>query len=328
MCSYIKVCRIPYMLYLCVMKINYKLAYICLIVSLLVFVSYSCALKNKSNSEQALRLGFMPNITHAAALVGIEKKIFQEELGSDVKFTPVDFIVGNSIIDAFITNQLDAAYVGPGPFINALDKGVPLKLLSDSAYAGTLLVGAKNVLDIKPGMKIAVPQYGNTQDLILRLFLRKKGLSEKVKIIAIPPQDTGTAFYSMSIDAACLPEPWGSILIERKACNLLVNERDILNNGNYPVTLLVIDKRFASHNPKLVQSLLKAHKKVTDYIVNSPDEAILTIAIAISNLTKKEIEQNIIDASFKRCIFKSGLNKNNLDSLLEEFKIEGTRAGY
>ncbi len=285
---------------------------------LFVLFLTSCS---KQSEEKTLRLGFMPNVTHATALVGLEKNIFQDELGSDVKFRPVHFVVGNSIIDAFITNQIDAAYVGPGPFINALYRGVPVKLLANAANGGTVIVGMGKIRD---DSRIAVPQYGNTQDLILRAYLKQNNLLDKVKIIAIPPQDTGTAFFTMSIDAACLPEPWGTILTEKNICKLLVDEKSLLNDGRYPVTVLVINNEFADKNPEIVKKLLVAHNNVIKFIAENPQESITVTTKAISEISKKEINQNIIAKAFKRCTFKSDLDLN----ILKEFKTIGIIAGY
>ncbi|HTF09384.1 MAG TPA: sulfonate ABC transporter substrate-binding protein, partial [Asanoa sp.] len=38
-----------------------------------------------------LRLGYFPNITHAPAIVGVEKGIFADKLGSDVKLETKTF---------------------------------------------------------------------------------------------------------------------------------------------------------------------------------------------------------------------------------------------
>ena len=263
----------------------------------------------------------MPNVTHATALIGIEKNIFQGELGANVKFEPIHFVVGNSVIDAFITNQIDAAYVGPGPFINALYRNIPIKLLANAVNGGTLLVGTRPIQD---NARIAIPQYGNTQDLILRAYLKQNNLLDKVKIIAIPPQDTGTAFFTKSIDAACLPEPWGTILIEKDISKLLVDEKSILNNGNYPVTILVANKQFVDKNPDLIKRLVTAHNKASEFITKNPQDAIKITTNAISRIAKKEISQDFIAKAMQRCTFT-----NKLDlTILKEFKNIGIITGY
>ena len=279
---------------------------------------------NKPVSEKALRLGYMPNVTHATALVGIEKNIFQNELGRDILFKPEHFIVGNSVIDAFITNQIDVAYVGPGPFINALYRKVPVKLLANAANGGTVIVGEVPGLRFQDGLRIAVPQYGNTQDLILRKYLEENNLSGKVTIISIPSQDTATAFFTMSIDAACLPEPWGTIWTEKKICKLPVDEKDILNKGNYPVTLLVVNKNYADEHPELVDKFLQAHKLANEFIVKNPNEAIEVVTNAIAKISKKQIDSKTIAKSINKCSFKNDLDLN----ILKEFKTIGIKSGY
>lgn len=265
----------------------------------------------------------MPNVTHAAAIIGIEKEFFQEEIGADIQFKPLHFIVGNNIVDAFITKQIDASYIGPGPFINAKYRKIPIQLIANASNAGTLIVGKFGIQELS-GSRIAVPQFGNTQDLILRSYLRKNNLLDKVKIFAIPPQDTGTAFFTMSIDAACLVEPWGTVLLENKACDLIVNEKSILNNGDYPAALLVVSKNYAKKNPLIISKLVRAHMRSLDFIKRNPDEVVQITGKIISNISKKQINNNIIEKSIKRCSFKNEVNSN----AIKELKAVGVKARY
>ena len=282
------------------------------------------ACSNNKKNEHSLRLAYIPNVTHAVPLVGIKKNFFQESLGEKIKLKPVHFVVGNSIIDAFITNQIDIAYIGPGPYINALYRKVPIKLLSNACNGGTLLVGTVVNPSLNDGLRIAVPQYGNTQDLLLRVYLEKKNLSDKTKVIAIPSQDVGTTFFTMSLDAACLPEPWGTILLDKKACSVLADEKEILNNGNYPTTVLVVNKNYAEKNPDAILNFLSAHNKTIEYINEHNDESVNVITESIKAIAKKEVKTNIILKAFKRCSFTSKIDSN----ILKEFKIIGVKTGY
>ena len=266
----------------------------------------------------------MPNVTHATALIGIEKEIFQHELGEKIKLKPNHFVVGNSIIDAFITNQIDIAYIGPGPFINAIYRKIPVKLLSGAAYGGTVIIGDERTEEIKESSRIVVPQYGNTQDLILRIYLERKKLTGKIKIIAIPPQDTGSAFFTMSVDAACLPEPWGTILLGKGKFNLIENEKSVLSNGNYPVTLLIVSSEYEKKNPDVIKRFINAHEKINRFIEENPEQAVKIVTESISNISRKIIDKNIVEKALKRCSFSSKLDL----SIMEELKLVGVKAGY
>lgn len=288
----------------------------------LALLSSSCAFNQNTKDKTLVRLGFMPNVTHATTLVGIEKEIFQKEIGDKFSLIPIHFLVGNSIIDAFITNQIDIAYVGPGPFLNAIYRKVPLKLIAGAANGGTLIVGA---VPVSAAKRIAIPQYGNTQDLILKLYLEKRNKDlANVKTFAVPPQDINTAFFTMSIDAACLPEPWGTILVERNVCMILEDEKTVLNNGDYPVTVLVVSKKFAEQNPLAVSGFLKAHEITTAFINENQEESIDIVTNAISKISKKQMKRDFIATSFKRCSFTRSINLN----ILKEFEAIGIKARY
>src|SRR5262245_10212051 len=69
-----------------------------------------------------LRLGYFPNITHAPAIVGVEKGIFADKLGSGVKLETKTFNAGPEAIEAIFSGALDAAYIGPNPTVNAHSK--------------------------------------------------------------------------------------------------------------------------------------------------------------------------------------------------------------
>src|SRR5687768_3502297 len=63
-----------------------------------------------------LRLGYFPNITHATALVGLEKGIYADALGAD-KLEVQTFNAGPAAVEALFSDAVDATYIGPNPAI-------------------------------------------------------------------------------------------------------------------------------------------------------------------------------------------------------------------
>ncbi|MGH9004338.1 MAG: ABC transporter substrate-binding protein, partial [Acidimicrobiia bacterium] len=59
-----------------------------------------------------LRLGYFPNVTHAAAVAGVEKGIFADKLGENVTLKPATFNAGPAAIEALFAGALDATYIG------------------------------------------------------------------------------------------------------------------------------------------------------------------------------------------------------------------------
>ena len=81
----------------------------------------------KSTEPVTLRLGYFPNVTHAAAIVGMEGGIFAKKLGSGVDLKLKTFNTGTEALAAFQAGALDASYIGPNPTITAwtqFDKSV------------------------------------------------------------------------------------------------------------------------------------------------------------------------------------------------------------
>src|SRR5215472_14987919 len=128
-----------------------------------------------------LRLGYLENITHATALVGVKEGFFTKNLGQGVTLKLYPFSTGTEEATALLAGQLDAAYVGPNPTISTWQKsqGTEIKVISGAASGGAALVvkaGITRASQLK-GQKLATPSLGNTQDVALRYWLKQQGLS-------------------------------------------------------------------------------------------------------------------------------------------------------
>ncbi|HME67569.1 MAG TPA: ABC transporter substrate-binding protein, partial [Streptosporangiaceae bacterium] len=77
---------------------------------------------NTDPAPVTVRLGFLENITHASALVALKEGFFTKDLGSAGTLKPTAFSTGTEETTAILAGQLDAAYVGPNPAINAWQK--------------------------------------------------------------------------------------------------------------------------------------------------------------------------------------------------------------
>ena len=132
-----------------------------------------------------VRLGYFPNITHAAALIGVEKGLFAKELGN-TKLTTQTFNAGPDEVNALLGESLDIAYIGSGPAINAYakSKGEAVKLIAGATSGGAQLVvkpEINSVEDLK-GKVVATPQLANTQDVSLKKYLAEKNLTGQVTV--------------------------------------------------------------------------------------------------------------------------------------------------
>jgi NitT/TauT family transport system substrate-binding protein len=215
-----------------------------------------------------LRLGYFANVTHAAALIGVQKGLIADELG-DTKLTTQVFNAGPDEVEALFGGAIDAAYIGPSPTINAYGQsdGDAIRIIAGAASGGAELVvrdGIKSAADLK-GTTLASPQLGNTQDVALRTWLTDQGLKNSVQgggDVTIAPTanaDVLNLFKGGNLDGAWVPEPYASRLVLEGGGHVLVDEKDLWPDGQFVTTHLIVRTEFLKKYPDTVTALLKGH---------------------------------------------------------------------
>jgi NitT/TauT family transport system substrate-binding protein len=265
-----------------------------------------------SSAPVTLRLGFLENITHASALVGIKEGYFTKDLGKNVTLKLYPFSTGTEEATALLAGQLDAAYVGPNPAIKAWQAGDKLiRVISGSASAGAELVVKKSITSASQlkGQKLATPSLGNTQDVALRYWLKTHGLTTTstgggdVPITPITPNsDAVLAFQSGSIAGGWEPAPYDAEMLADGG-HVLVNEASLWPNGQFVTTNLVATQSFISAHPTVISGLLKGQIQANSFI-NSDKSAAETAANAeLATISGKSLKTSILSASFAQVTF-------------------------
>jgi sulfonate transport system substrate-binding protein len=296
-----------------------------------------------ANGEQVtLRLGYFPNITHATAIVGLEKGIFAKNLGPNVKLETQTFNAGGQAIEAIFAEGLDATFIGPNPAVNAFAKsnGEAIRILAGATSGGAYFVvkPAINSADDLKGKKLASPQVGNTQDVALRSWLSAQGLKvtqgEKpdVEIIAQENAQTLETFRSGAVDGAWVPEPWASRLVKEAGGKVLVDEKDLWPDGKYVTTHLIVRTEFLEEHPGEVQALVKGEVEANDFVNSKSEEAKTVTGAAIEKITGRGLPKEVVDAAWENLTFTvdpiaSSLKKSAEDAaklgFIEKVDLDG-----
>ena len=284
-----------------------------------------------AQNATTVRLGFFPNLTHAPALVGLERGTFQKALGK-VKLEPKEFVSGTTLTEAFAAGQIDIAYVGPGPAINAATRGMPLQIVAGASEAGAVLIvrkdsGIKGYKDLA-GKRVAVPSLGNTQDISLRHILKEQGLKAandggNVTVTPVPPADVLAAFAAKRVDATLVPEPWGAVL-QAQGHTLIGTEKSVWRGGQYPTTLGIVNAKFDQANPALVSNFLKAHADAVAFLNKSPAAAQTAVNRKLEELTGQKLDLRVLQRAMNRTRFTTSLD---LDAL-KDYAALNVEAGY
>lgn len=286
-----------------------------LLVGVLVLILVACgqsspATPPASGDAVNVRLAYFPNLTHAVALVGVERGTFKDALGPKVNLNIKTFNAGPALIEALFADEVDIGYVGPNPAINGYvkSKGEALRIIAGASSGGALFVvrPEANIKEAKDlaGKKFASPQLGGTQDVALRFYLQQHGLKTAdqggdVTIVPTQNPDILTLFQQGQIDGAWVPEPWATRLIQEGKGEVFLDERTIWPDGKFITTLVVVSTKFLNAHPDIVESFLRAHVDTVQYIQQNADGTKSIVNSEIARITTKGLPRDVLEASYK-----------------------------
>ncbi len=262
-----------------------------------------------------VNLGFLTNITHASALVGLKEGFFAKDLGSAGTLKPTAFSTGTQETTALLAGQLDAAYVGPNPAINAWQKsgGSAIKIVSGAATGGASVVVAKGITSPSQlkGKTLASPSLGNTQDVALRYWLKQNGVTTTTTgggDAFVKPTTPNSAavleFKSGQIAGGSEPAPY-DIEMVKDGGTVLLSETGV-------TTLLVVAQSFLSAHPAIVADLIKAQIQANDFIKSNPAAAQADANAELGSYTGKPLKASIVSAAFKEITFTNDPDASSL----------------
>ena len=266
-------------------------------------------------SAVTVRLGFLTNITHASALVGLKEGIFTKALGSAGTLKPTAFSTGTQETTAPLAGQLDAAYVGPNPAINAWQKskGSLIRVISGAATGGASVVVAKGISSAAQlkGKTLATPSLGNTQDVALRYWLKQQGVTTTTTgggDAFVKPTTPNSAavleFKSGQVAGGSEPAPY-DIEMVKDGGTVLLSEPGV-------TTILVVTQSFLSAHAAVVADLVKAQVQANDFIKSSPTAAQADANAELASYTSKPLKASLVAAAFKEITFTDDPDESSL----------------
>jgi NitT/TauT family transport system substrate-binding protein len=259
-------------------------------------------------AAEELRLGYFANVTHAAALIGVQNGSIAEELGTGTTLTTQVFNAGPDEVEALFAGAIDAAYIGPSPTINAYGQsgGDAIRIIAGAASGGAQLVvrdGINSAADLK-GTNLASPQLGNTQDVALRTWLTDQGLKNSVDgggdvtISPTPNSDIPNLFQSGELDGAWVPEPTASLLVLERGGHVLVDEKDLWPGGRFVTTHLIVRTDFLEQYPDTVSALLRAHVRSVELAEQDAQAAKQSVNDGLDAAGGKSLSPEVLDRAW------------------------------
>lgn len=289
-----------------------------------------------SGAEAAdeVRLGYFANVTHAPALVGVQRGLFQDALG-DAELKPELLGAGPAAIEALTAGSIDAAYVGPNPAINTYIQsgGRSARIVAGATSGGASLAvrdGIDSAADLA-GADLASPQLGNTQDVALRTWLADSGYETSITSggdVTITPTSGAlalTLFQKGELDGAWLPEPWASRLVVDAGADVLVDEADLWPDGAFPTTVLLVRADFADERPDLVEKLIAGHVEAVDWLNDNDEAAPDAVNRALTDATGQGLTDEVLHRALGNVTFSVDPHAGAFEALVADGIAAGTQ---
>lgn len=321
---------------------NFKKLTSILGIAALSFSLISCGSSGADSSDKTdaaksektpVRVAYFPNITHTQALVLKNQGKLEEKWKDTCEVSWTAFNAGPEETEALFAGEIDLGYIGPVPAVSANTKSNgEVQVIANATNAGAVLLSRKDagIKDVKDlaGKTIAVPQLGNTQHLCLLNILAENDLKTvdeggDITISASANADIVNLFDAGSIDAAIVPEPWGTTIENAGNAEVLLDYNEIFLDGDYPTAVVVANKDFMDEHPDLVEDFLAMHKDATLYINENQEEAQKIVNEEIKLATEKSLDADVIASAFSRMTVTDTLNKDAVLAFADISKNEG-----
>ncbi|MGK5691689.1 ABC transporter substrate-binding protein [Streptomyces sp. URMC 128] len=264
-------------------------------------------------SVDTVRIGYLPNITHATAFVGLERGFFAREL-KGTAVAPRTFGSGPTAIEALNAGSVDIAWTGPSPAINGFLRsgGDALRIVAGSASGGVRLVvnpdRIRSLNEVK-GKRIATPQVGNTQDVAFLHWAASRGWKidpatgrGDVSLVRSDNRVTVDAYRSGSLDGAWVPEPTASLLVAEGA-RVLLDEADLWPGRRFVTTNVIVSPTFLAKHRDVVDAVVRASVAANTWIAAHPREARTAAGAHLERLTGKALPAAVLDAAWQEVAF-------------------------
>ena len=273
-----------------------------------------------------VRLGYLANITHAPALIAVKNGYFAKELGSAGTVKTTVFSSGTQETTAILSGQIDAAYVGPNPAINAWQKsgGTAIKIVSGAATGGASIVVKPSISSVAQlkGQSLATPSLGNTQDVAVRYWLKQQGLTTSTTgggDVAIKPTTPNSAavleFKSGQIAGGSEPSPYDVEMVQ--------DGGKVLLSEPGTTTVLMVTQSFLSAHPAVVNDLLKANLDALNYIKSDPSGAQAAANAELAASTGKPLKSAVLGPAWKEITFTADPDAASLDADAQQAESVG-----
>ena len=287
-----------------------------------------CGCSREEENSTVIRIGGFPNVTHVQALVA--RNMTRNGNGWFERYLPgytvewYTYNAGPTAMEAIFGRTVDLTYVGPSPALNAyaVAAGREVRLLAGAVNGGSALMvapesGITQPSDFK-GRTIATPQLGNTQDVACRAWLSRNGLRNTLEgagdcRVSPTPNAMQLQLMKQGDIAGCWTvEPWVSVLEK------MADARPMVEEPNVVTTVLVGRVGWLRRHSKEAAAIMQAHKDLTQWIIDHPQEAQQHVVAELTELTQAPFDPELVRSAWLRLTLTTDIDMPGLQQFVTD----------
>lgn len=253
-----------------------------LIISMASVLSFSACTKN--SDESTINLSEQYGLAYAPVTVARLKGWFEQEMpGEKISWT----VTGNAaaVREAVLAERLDGGFMGIPPYLIAKDRGMEWTAVGGIAEARlgltTVRSGIVDVTDIPSNMRIALPQPGSIQHILLSMAAdRELGDSKRFdgSLVSLSHPDGMSALLSgTEVEGHFTSPPYLQRELESPRVSLVLDGNDAFG-GDFTFIVFVLSDNFIKDRPETVDALRRVLLRSSTWINAHPAEAALMLA--------------------------------------------------
>ncbi|CDQ20391.1 NitT/TauT family transport system substrate-binding protein [Halobacillus karajensis] len=279
------------------------------------------------NKNNEITIGYFPNINHVAGMVAETKDLYSETLPDGTKVNYQYFPDGSSFMTAIETGDIQGGLVGPGPAMNHFTSGAEINVVAAGSTGGTVIMaregaGINSPEDLK-GKTFVSPRVGCTHDVQFETLMKEEfsltsdRINGEMKHVTGKPATYSSLFETQNVDVATVPEPWASSIEAEGSGKVLIDTPEVAFGETLPAAVFVTSQELVEEDPEMVQNIVDAHKKATDFINENPEEAKQIAIDKIKDITDQELSKEVIDRAWERIDFTYDVNEEHLQEFAD-----------
>lgn len=265
-----------------------------LIIFFLTFILNGCGSSNDISKNNEIRIAEQYGLAYAPLQIMKDKKIMEKNF-PEIKIAWKQMGNTAAIREGMISNQVDVGFMAIPPFLIGWDKGMDWKIASGLSSMSVGLVtykdDIKSIKDFKSDDRIALPQPGSIQHILLsmaseKVFNDPKKFDNQLVTMA-HPDGMNALLAKKDITAHFTSPPYIFKELDYEGFHQVLSGKEAMGK-DFTFIVGVTTKEFHDESPEVYRAFVDSLNEAIDFINDHQEEAADILANEY-NLPREEV---------------------------------------